>query len=100
MTVPVCASVAPRWSTLLWWVVGAAVVALCAPLPDGWALAVQVAALLFAVFALCIVRDRPSRLLAALVVTVLGAVVGLQITAQIAAMSLEQSFGDDAVVVR
>ncbi|MFF7682548.1 hypothetical protein ACFZA2_07270 [Microbacterium sp. NPDC007973] len=74
--------------------------AVFAPLPDGWALTVQAAALLFAVFALCIVRDRPSRLLAALVVTVLGAVVGLQITGHIAAMSLEQSFTEDAVVVR
>lgn len=99
MTGPVSAPVAPRASTLHWWAVASAVAALTVPLPDGWGFTARVAALLLGIVALCRARGRAPRWIATVVVVVVGAVVGLEAGGQVAAILLEQSFIDDAVVV-
>lgn len=99
MTSPVSEPVAPRASTLHWWAVAAAIAAIAVPLPDGWGFTARVAALLFGIVALCLVRGRAPRAIATVVVVVVGAVVGLEAGGQVAAILLEQSFIDDAVVI-
>lgn len=91
---------APPATTLHWWAVAVAVVALAVPLPDGWNALLQVAALLFAIVVVCIVRGRTARAIAAAVVIVVGAVVCIQIVSQVATLGVERSFTDDAVLVR
>lgn len=90
---------APRSTTLPWWAVAAAMVALVVPQPEGLNFPFQIAALVFAIVVLCLVRGRAARSIAAVVVIVVGAVVCVQVVAQIATLLYEQSFTEDAVVI-
>lgn len=90
---------APRPSTLHWWAVAAAAVALIVPLPEGSSFPFQLATLAFAIVVLCLVRGRAARSIAAAVVIIVGAVVCIQIITQVATLLYEQSFTEDAVVI-
>jgi len=99
MTMPTGVHAAERTATLHWWAVGAAVVALIAPLPDEWIFSFQVATLVFAIVALCLVRGRAARSIAAAVVIVVGAVVCVQVIGRVTTLLYEGSFTQDAVVI-
>lgn len=99
MTIPSHTRARSRASSLHWWAVAAAAVALAAPLPDEWRLTVQILTVVFGVVVLWVVRGRAARSIAAAVVVVVGAVVGVQIAGQVLALVFERSFIDDAVVV-
>lgn len=99
MTDSVNSSIAPRADNLHWWAAAAGVAVVTAPLPDGWGLTARVAALLLGIVALCLARNRTARLIAALTVVVVGVVVGLEVSGRVAAILVERSFTDDAVVI-
>lgn len=99
MTTPPGVRVAPRPSTLHWWAVAAAAVALIVPLPEGSSFPFQLATLILAIVALCLVRGPTARSIAAAVVIVVGTVVCIQVIAQITTLLYEQSFTEDAVVI-
>ncbi len=87
---------------LRWWPVGltaVAMVALVAPLPTGWNGLLQMAAVVLAVVALCVARDRTTRVIAAAVIVVVGAVICVHLTSYVAAAQFEGTFSDDAVLV-
>ncbi|BAJ74386.1 predicted membrane protein [Microbacterium testaceum StLB037] len=90
---------APGTSTLHWWAVAAVAVALIAPVPEGWIFGFQLATLAFAIVALCLVRGRAARSIAAAAVIVIGTVVCVQIIADITTLLYEQSFTEDAVII-
>ncbi|MDU0345554.1 hypothetical protein RWH44_07535 [Microbacterium sp. KSW2-29] len=85
--------------TLHWWAAAAAALVLVLPLPEGSTLIVQMGVLIFGIVVLCIVRGRPARSVAATVVVVIGLVVGIQVVGHLAALFVDRSFTDDAVVI-
>jgi len=100
MSTPTDPSAPRRTPALPWWTVGAAAAAVLLPLPGEWDLALQGATVIFGVVVLCIARGRAARRIAAAVVVVVGAVVCLQVATEVGILLSEQTFVDDAVVLR